>query len=95
MSANWKNLYSGGRNGIQVASDNADVVYRLVDSLLETIIAHDGSITQRGILEAMQIAKSVLASLDNPGNTDFSDSDFHDINSSSSEADRGRNPLSL
>ena len=84
MSASWKNLYPGGKNGIHVASDNPEAVFRLVESLLETVSALDGSITQNGILEAMGIAKSMLSSFDTSGNTDFSDSDFHDINSNSS-----------
>jgi hypothetical protein len=84
MSASWKNIYPGGKNGIHVASDNPDAVYRLVESLLEAISALDASLTRNGTLEATGIAESIWSSLDNPGNTDFSDSDFHDINSNSS-----------
>ena len=97
MSANWNNLYSGGKTGIHIASDNPDEVCRLVESLLETISAHEGAITRTGILEAMAIAESVLSSLENPGKTDdmFSGGDCHDINSSSSNAGRDSKALSL
>ena len=89
MTANWKNLYPAGSNHTTVASESPEAVFRLAETLLETVGMHDGSMTRSGMLEAVAIVESVLISLEHTADTGVLDADFHDINSNTGKSEIG------